>query len=162
MNSSVSWRASLSCSGRLSFYLLRSLFSLPPLWEANWSVRLLPKWVSSLASCTTTFCLCKSCQRTLSSCPLPCGVYHRFSESECKGTAFFRTDKIFQGLFLEKLAFSGFGWPKSRFPALPLMFRAGYCEKRGHFADEVFLPRSASMPSLFLLCDSALPPNQTR
>ena len=114
MNSSVSWRVSLSCSGRLSFNLLRSLFSFPPVKEENWSVRLLPKWVSSLASCTTTFCLCKSCQRTLSSCPLPCGVYHRFSESECKGTAFFRTDKIFREIFSENHAFSRPEWPKSR------------------------------------------------
>ena len=114
MSSSFYGRASLSCSGRLSFNLLRSFFSLPPIKEANWSVRFYPSETCSLASCTTTFCLCKSCQRTLSSCSLPCGVWHRFSESECKGTAFFRTDKIFHEIFSENHAFSRPEWPKSR------------------------------------------------
>ena len=113
MNSSVSWRVSLSCSGRLSFCLLRSisLFLL--------SRRRIDRFVyypsdSSLASCTTTFCLCKSCQRTLSFCLLSSGVWYRFPESECKSTAFSWTDQIFCELFLEKDAFLGFEWRKSR------------------------------------------------
>ena len=162
MSSSFYRRASLSCSGRLSFNLLRSLFSLPPIKEANWSVRFYPSETCSLASCTTTFCLCKSCQRTLSSCPLPSGVCHRFSESECKGTAFSRHGKIFQGLFFEKCCFSWFRWWKSRFHALLLMFRAGYCEKQGVYAVEVFSPCPAFMPTVLLRCDSAISPNHTR
>ena len=93
--------------------LLRSLLSLPSFLRANWSVRFYPSDLS-LASCTTTSCLCKSCQRTLSYRSLPTGENHRFSESECKGTTFSRTGKIFQGIFLEKLVFLRFGWWKSR------------------------------------------------
>ena len=113
MNSSFYGRASLSCSGRLSF-IYQEVFSLyPHCW--GWIDRFVyyPSDLS-LASCTTTFCLCKSCQRTLSSCHLSSGVWYRFSESECKGTAFSWTYQIFQGLFSKKDAFPGFEWQISR------------------------------------------------
>ena len=127
MSSSFYGRASLSCSGRLSFYLLRSL-SLFLL-----SRRRIDRFVyypsdSSLASCTTTFCLCKSCQRTLSFCLLSSGVWYRFPESECKSTAFSWFHQIFHGIFLENDAFLGFGWRKSRQIGNMRGIRAEYCE----------------------------------
>ena len=89
--------------GTTILYLLRSFFSLfLQLRRRIDRFVYYPSETCSLASCTTTFCLCKSCQRTLSSCPLPSGVCHRFSESECKGTAFSRHGKIFHGLFSKK------------------------------------------------------------
>ena len=94
--------------------LLRSLILFTLIAEGELIGSFLYPSDLSLASCTTTSCLCKSCQRTLSSSLLPSGVCHRFSESECKGTTFSRTGKIFQGLFSEKDAFLRFRWQKSR------------------------------------------------
>ena len=56
----------------------------------------------SLASCTTTFCLCKSCQRTLSSCSLPCGDYHRFFRKRVQRYCFFPNWQNFSGVIFRK------------------------------------------------------------
>ena len=134
MNSSVSWRVLLSCSGRLSFNLLRSisLFLL--------SRRRIDRFVyypsdSSLASCTTTFCLCKSCQRTLSFCLLSSGVWYRFPESECKSTAFSWFHQIFHAFFSEKLHFSTFEWLISRQIGNMQLIWAERCEINGFWGN---------------------------
>ena len=59
----------------------------------------------SLASCTTTSCLCKSCQRTLSSCSLHAGEGAVFPKASAKVLLFPEPAKFLHEYFQETMHF---------------------------------------------------------
>ena len=88
--------------GTTILYLLRSFSLFLQLRRRIDRFVYYPSETRSLASCTTTFCLCKSCQRTLSSCSLPCGVCHRFFRKRVQRYCFFPNWQNFSGIIFEK------------------------------------------------------------
>ena len=95
--------------GTTILYLLRSLISLPSITEGELIGSFITQVISHLLLVLLLPVYVNLVKELLSYRSLPSGSRRRFSESECKGTTFFRTGKIFQGLILEKHAFSWFG-----------------------------------------------------